>query len=220
LSSDDPSADFDPDYASASADDDGPRRSKRRQPRKPRKITPEYLRRVALHYLDRYAATEGSLRAVLKRRIRKSATIHELDDDVPVWVDALIDDMKRLGFINDAAFAQTRAVSMHRSGKSSRAIRQTLAGKGISRDVLDEGLESAAEELGHGEDSRAMDRAAAFELARRKRLGAFNTDAAKRAERRDKDMAALARRGFGYDICRAVVEASDPDELADRFELS
>ena len=90
MSSDDPSADFDPDYASArpqgrgDADEDGSSQGRRqgrnrggntgsstgsskgrRQPRKPRKITPEYLRRVALHYLDRYSATEASLRAVL-----------------------------------------------------------------------------------------------------------------------------------------------------------
>ncbi|HCI00097.1 MAG TPA: hypothetical protein DFJ59_04830, partial [Alphaproteobacteria bacterium] len=81
MSSDDPSADFDPDYASArpqgrgEAGEDGPqqnprrgRNAGRRQLRKPRKITPEYLRRVALHYLDRYSATEASLRAVLNRR--------------------------------------------------------------------------------------------------------------------------------------------------------
>ena len=222
LSSSDPFADSDPDYASESRDDTragGAASSKRRQPRKPRKISPEYLRRVALHYLDRYSATENSLRAVLKRRIRKSATIHELDDDVPLWVDALIDDMKRLGFINDAAFAQTRAVSLHRSGKSSRAIAQTLIGKGIRGDVLDDAIKAASDELGHGDDRRAMDRAAGFEFARRRRLGVFNPDPVKREDRKDKDMATLARRGFGYEICRAVVEAQDEEALRDRLEL-
>lgn len=226
MSSSDPFADSDPDYASESRDGDraGDRSgrqgaSKRRQPRKPRKISPEYLRRVALHYLDRYSATESSLRAVLKRRIRKSATIHELDDDVPVWVDALVEDMKRLGFINDAAFAQTRAVSLHRSGKSSRAIAQTLIGKGIRGEVLDDAMNAASDELGHGDDRRAMDRAAGYEFARRRRLGVFNPDPAKREDRRAKDMAALARRGFGYEICRAVVEAQDEDALRDRLEL-
>ena len=240
LSSDDPSADFDPDYASArpagrgDADEDGSsqgrrrgrnagrdteRNTGRRQPRKPRKITPEYLRRVALHYLDRYSATEASLRAVLNRRIRKSATLHEPDPDIPAWVDALLDDMKRLGFINDEAFAQTRAVSLHRSGKSARAIRQTLVGKGIRGEALDRAVAAAADELGHGADTRAMDRRAGLEFARRRRLGVFNPLSEVRAERREKDMAALARRGFSYDICLAVVEARDEDDLRDRLEL-
>lgn len=222
LSSSDPLADMDPDHASQSQDAaaDRPRRSTgRRQPRKPRKITPEYLRRAALHYLDRYAATEASLRAVLKRRIAKSATIHELDEAVPEWVDALIVDMKRLGFVDDAAFAQTRAVSLHRSGKSSRAIAQRLISKGIQGDALDDALRAASEELGHGEDKRAMDRTAAVALAQRRRLGVFNPDPVKREARRTKDMAALARRGFGYDICQAVVDAEDERALRDRLEL-
>ena len=105
---------------------------------------------MALHYLDRYSATEASLRAVLNRRIRKSATLHEPDPDIPAWVDALLEDMKRLGFINDEAFAQTRAVSLHRSGKSARAIRQTLVGKGIRGEALDRAMAAAADELGHG----------------------------------------------------------------------
>ena len=222
MSSSDPFADSDPDYASESrveASEPDKHRSKRRQPRKPKKITPEYLRRVALHYLDRYTATEASLRAVLQRRIRNSAKVHEPDPDIPQWVDALVEDMKRLGFIDDAAFAQTRAVSLHRSGKSSRAIAQTLIVKGIRGEVLDDALNAASDELGHGEDRRAMDRAAGFEFARRRRLGVFNPDEARRTERRDKDMAALARRGFGYDICRAVVEAFDEDDLRARLEL-
>ena len=240
MSSDDPSADFDPDYASArpagrgEADGDGSsqgrrqgrntgsntgRNAGRRQPRKPRKITPEYLRRVALHYLDRYSATEASLRAVLNRRIRKSATLHEPDPDIPAWVDALLEDMKRLGFINDEAFAQTRAVSLHRSGKSARAIRQTLVGKGIRGEALDRAMAAAADELGHGEDTRAMDRRAGLEFARRRRLGVFNPLSEVRAERREKDMAALARRGFSYDICLAVVEARDEDDLRERLDL-
>jgi len=222
LSSDDPFADSDPDHAPESQDgerDGFGKGNKRKQPRKPRKITPEYLRRVAVHYLDRYSATEASLRAVLKWRIRKSATIHELDDDVPLWVDELVTDMQRLGFIDDAAFAQTRAVSLHRSGKSSRAIAQTLVGKGIRGEALDDAINAASEELGHGDDRRAMDRVAGFEFARRRRLGVFNPDPAKREERRDKDMSALARRGFGYEICRAVVESHSEEQLRDRLEL-
>jgi len=50
-------------------------------------------------------------------------------------------------------------------------------------------------------------------------LGVFNPDPVKREDRKDKDMATLARRGFGYEICRAVVEAQDEEALRDRLEL-
>ena len=85
--------------------------------------------------------------------------------------------------------------------------------------MLDDAIKAASDELGHGDDRRAMDRAAGFEFARRRRLGVFNPDPVKRKARRDKDMAALARRGFGYEICRAVVEAYDEDALRDLLEL-
>jgi regulatory protein len=49
-------------------------------------------------------------------------------------------------------------------------------------------------------------------LARRRRLGPYRPEADREA-RREKDLAALARAGFGYDIARTVIEASDIEAL-------
>lgn len=48
-------------------------------------------------------------------------------------------------------------------------------------------------------------------LARRRRLGPFRRTG--REEHREKDMAALGRAGFGYQIARKVVDAEDPDAI-------
>ncbi|MHA1114431.1 MAG: regulatory protein RecX, partial [Alphaproteobacteria bacterium] len=54
----------------------------------------------------------------------------------------------------------------------------------------------------------AADLAAAIAYARRRRLGPWRVAAA-RAERRERDLAALARAGFNYDLARRVVDAPD-----------
>ena len=77
-------------------------------------------------------------------------------------------------------------------------------------------MAAAADELGHGEDTRAMDRRAGLGLPP---AAARGLQSAERGPGRaaGKDMAALARRGFSYDICLAVVEARDEDDLRDRL---
>ena len=55
--------------------------------------------------------------------------------------------------------------------------------------------------------------AAAVAFARRRRLGPFRT--AKRAEHRDKDLAALGRGGVQLSDGERVVNAEDPDNIED-----
>ena len=57
-----------------------------------------------------------------------------------------------------------------------------------------------------------MELQAAIALARRRRLGVYRLAAA-RADYRDRDLAALARAGFSYDIARRVIEAEDEAAL-------
>jgi regulatory protein len=55
--------------------------------------------------------------------------------------------------------------------------------------------------------------AAAAAYARRRRLGPFRRVPEERAERRQKDLAALARRGFGYGVAKQVIDADDFSDL-------
>ncbi len=54
---------------------------------------------------------------------------------------------------------------------------------------------------------------AALRYARRRRLGPFCRG--DRFERREKDLAALARAGFGVAFARPVIDADDADALID-----
>ena len=49
--------------------------------------------------------------------------------------------------------------------------------------------------------------------ARKRGLGPYREPATRR-EARDKDLASLGRRGFGYDLARRVIDADDPEALA------
>ena len=185
-------------------DNDTPRRRRR----KPRAITPAYLEKAALFYLERYASSSQNLKAVLRRKVWRAAREVEIDRDAADgWIDAVVAKLQRAGLLNDKAYAEMRVMSLRRQGESARAIRMKLAAKGVDAETIVRALDRQEDEND--------DLAAAIAYARRRRLGPFRA-AAQRDERRDKDMAALARKGFGLEICRAVIDASDEDELSER----
>jgi len=188
--------------------DKGP--SDKRGPRIPRKITPERLANIALHYLERYASSSENLRRVLERRVFK-ASYHHADMDVEAangWIDDLIKRYQQAGLLNDLTYAETRARSLMSRGTAARVIRMKLIAKGVDTDTIDQALEALVDE--HPEPELA----AAIKLARRRRLGPY-ADPAKREEKKDRDLAAMARSGFSYDMARRVIECEDTDELED-----
>ncbi|MDB5366638.1 MAG: RecX family transcriptional regulator [Rhodospirillales bacterium] len=161
----------------------------------PKKITPAYLEAAALHYLARFASSAANLRRVLLRRVQRSAK-HWGDDPAQFTglVDALVKRYAASGLIDDQRYAEAKVASERRRGRSSRAIAQRLAAKGIASEITRKAIDEH-----EGDDATA---ARAF--ARRRRLGPFRS--AKRSEYRDKDLAALGRAGFVYEIARSVVD--------------
>lgn len=178
-----------------------------------REVTPRYLENAALYYLERFATSAANLRAVLMRKVAKSAYHHGTDTkEGEVWIDALIARFCASGLLDDRAYSEARVASLRRQGNSARTIRGKLLQKGVDVEIIEEALEN------HGaEDDRSVrdeEADAAMRLARRRRLGPF-APAARRAARRDKDMAALARAGFSYDIARRIIDAAPEDPEAE-----
>lgn len=173
----------------------------------PPRITLSYLENAALHYLERFAASSAGLRRVLMRKIDRSVAHWggERADHV-AQVDAVIAKLTRLGYLDDQAYAAMKTRALNRQGKGSRAIRATLAAKGVEADTIAHALDGLCE------DHAEPDLEAAIRLARKRRLGPYRA-ADKRAETRAKDLAALARSGFDFDIARRVIEAESPDAL-------
>jgi regulatory protein len=170
--------------------------------RVPRRISPAYLQRAALHYLERYSVPAAQLRRVMARKIALSCRHH--GEDPAIHAAALDDVVARCiasGLIDDRRFAEARAVTLRRRGQSQRTVAAKLAAKGVSRELVAEvAVVEAADE-----------RAAARVAAKRRRLGPWRAEEA-RAEFRQKDLATLARLGFDYATARAVLdEETEPD---------
>ncbi|WP_343031145.1 RecX family transcriptional regulator [Roseospira navarrensis] len=158
-----------------------------------------------MFYLQRFSASSERLRRVLWRRVERSARIHPDVDRAAAaaWIDAIVEKFERLGLLDDAKHAETKAGALFRRGDSRRAIAARLRADGVDRDTVDTALEALEE---HAPDP---DLAAAATLARRKRLGPYRSCAAARAEHRQRDMAALARKGFAPSVALAVLDAED-----------
>ncbi len=177
------------------------------KPKKPRKASPKRLESIALHYLQRFASSSENLRRVLMRRVVKSAWAHDTDPEEAVpWIDDIIVRFRRSGLLDDAGYAEGLTHSLSRRGMPRRAIRARLRQKGVDGDVIDTALARLTEEVGD------PDLAAALALVRRRRLGPYRASDAS-AEFRAKDLAAMARAGFGYDVARRVIEAESPEAL-------
>ena len=177
--------------------------------RGPAKVTAKSLENAALHYLQRFSTSSENLRRVLMRRVWRSATAHGTDTDQGAeWVDDVVAKMVSKGFVNDRLFAEGRVRSLLGRGMPLRGIRLQLREKGVDREIIDDVLRLVEEDDGD------VDFAAAVALAKRRRLGPFSLRE-DRDQRREKDMAALARAGFTFDVARRVIDAETPEELED-----
>ncbi|MGB0747458.1 MAG: regulatory protein RecX [Magnetospiraceae bacterium] len=174
----------------------------------PRKITPDRLQNIALHYLARYAASEAALRRVLVRRVDRALMAHGGDRAALLeMVEDLIGRLRAKGFLDDAAYAAGQSGSLRRRGASRRQILAKLSEKGVDRETAMMALAAVDAE------NDTTDLTAAIALARRRRLGPYRVSAEARADRRMKDMAALARAGFAPDVARRVIDAQTVEAL-------
>jgi regulatory protein len=173
------------------------------RPRRPPKpVTAERLHRIALHYLERYASSAANLRRVLMRRVDRAARAGISDrEEGTALVAKEVERCRASKLVDDAVYAEGRVQSLHRKGKPRSAIKRALAAKGVGAEEIEQAIG------GLTRDEANPDLAAAFTLARRRRLGPFRLDA--REENRQRDMAVLGRAGFSFEIARKIVEAED-----------
>jgi len=180
------------------------------------------LMNKAIDYLGRYSSSSHKLGAVLDRFARRKLDAHD-----PAEITAAIaDTVSRcidLGYLDDTAFAAGQARNHRRLGRSARGIKQRLRQHRIDESAIAAALETADEDVAHG------DLYAAFQLARRRRIGPFdstltalrNTDQAAFRQRRHRQLGVIARAGFPIDICQRVLDVhseSDADRLIAALE--
>ena len=179
--------------------------------RKPaRPITAKYLQNAAAFYLERYPSTAEGLRRVLNRRVRRAEMAEApIVENVKQTIEAIVAKFVAAGVIDDRAFAQTKARALHRRGSSNRVTRQRLRFAGVDGDTLDKAMAGLDQEL--DTDPRQREWQAAVALARRRRLGPFRQK--DRTDHRTRDLAAMARGGFDYQLAKKVIDARDADAL-------
>ncbi len=198
------------------------RRPEKRKKRMPRKATAKHLENAALYYLQRFATSAENLKRVLMRKVLRSAHFHGTDaDEGEARVKDLIKRYRASGLLDDTVFARARAASLHRRGNSARQIRGKLRQKGVADEDIETALAALQQEAGTGPSpdrekqqeagdggkaggAEDIELAAALIYAKRRRFGRF---AGKKPppEQRQKQLAALARAGFSYDIARQVL---------------
>ncbi|HZH50571.1 MAG TPA: regulatory protein RecX [Microvirga sp.] len=164
----------------------------------PRKVTPAYLQRAAMAYLERYSSSAENLRRVLRRKVEKRCRLRGEDPaEFHDAIDEVVAKSLRSGLVDDTRYAEARVATLRRRGGSARAIQAKLAAKGIDRATVAQALESQEDD----------EETAALAFARRRKLGPFRPG--ERAPYRDKDMAAMARAGFRFDVARRIIDAED-----------
>lgn len=168
------------------------------------------LQEAALTYLARYAATEAGLRRVLQRRIDRwtrraeDSGVESVADQASTARSSVHEVIQRLitsGVLNDVAYADARAHSLVRAGRSRRAVALHLAAKGIDPDTAQSALAP--------HDGSEL--AAALVLARRRRIGPFRSGAAPDEAGRRRELGVLARAGFPQSVARQAL-AMDADQ--------
>lgn len=155
------------------------------------------LEQAALFYAGRYATTRAKLGAYLVRKLRERGWE---GPEAPA-VEALVERMAALGYVDDRAFASARASALTRRGYGIRRVSVALRAAGIAEADSSEARETAEE--GAWE--------AALRFAERRKIGPF---AAAEADRpaRDKAYAAMLRAGHPPAIVRRIVTAK-PGEI-------
>jgi regulatory protein len=175
------------------------------------------LYQTALAHLARYAATEAGLRHVLHRVVdRWARTQADPEAAAPAItaareaIEGAIGRLVQAGAISDAAFAEHRAKSLARGGRSNRAVQARLIAKGVAPELARAASVSDAE----------TELAAALVLARRRRIGPYRAkgddpDAAARM----KELGLLARAGFSRDIADKALNMTREEAESRIFEL-
>ncbi len=168
------------------------------------------LREAALSYIARYSSTELGLRRILTNRVDRWRS--QQPDAPPdtitrlrTIVDQVVATLVQGGLVNDKSFAEAKAASLRRQGRSRRSSRARLIAKGVSAELVKQALP----------DDPDADLAAAVMTARRRRLGAFGNRSGAVAHDGSRDLAKLVRAGFSIATAQRALamESEEAEEL-------
>ena len=162
-----------------------------RSPRRPRPPLDEAaLKELGLAYVARFATSRAKLGDYLRRKLRERGWAGSGEPPVA----AIVAWAAEAGFIDDPAYALSKARALGARGFGERRVGQALRAAGIEDD-------DGAAARDHARDTADE---AALRFARRKRLGPF---AVTPPDRRDSDkaLAAMIRAGHPFELARRTL---------------
>ena len=171
-------------------------RSNGRKPRPP--LDPRRLDELALAYVGRFATTRVKLASYLSRKIRERGWAGEQ----PAEVEAVVERLAGLGYVDDSAFALSKSRSLTSRGYGSRRVNQALRAAGV-------GEEEGVEARQHAEADAVE---SALRFARRRRIGPFGERKSDRAAS-EKALAAMLRAGHSFALSRAILALEPGAEI-------
>lgn len=168
---------------------------RRRKPAK--KITPQRLKNIGLYYLKRFESSVENLRSVLQKRVNRYALENPDFDkhEAYQWIENILTDFEKLHYLDDKRFTEIKVRHYLSAGKPARYIQNKLREKGVA----DAKIEEMLDEFGYDPENMVL------ALAKRKKIGPFRPDEEQRKACRQKDMAALIRAGFDYDVVSEIM---------------
>lgn len=167
--------------------------------RVPKPLDAARLEDLALAYAARFATSAAKLESYLNRKLRERGWAGAEDPPVASLVARFVS----AGYVDDRAFAISKAGGLLRRGYGGRRIDQTLMAAGITEEIRAEARGSAGNQ-----------REAALALARKRRFGPFGTAGGDR-DLRQKQIAAILRAGHPLDSARRIVDAENAAALED-----
>lgn len=176
--------------------------SNRNPDRGPPPLDAGALERLALRYVERYATTQAKLERYLARKLHERGwTADEVGIGDAGGADAalaaLVARTVALGYVDDAAFAETRVAALARRGYGARRRRDALRAAGVG---------TAAAAQGEAEAADADGWPSALAFARRRRIGPY-ADAPADADTRRRQLGAMLRAGHAPRVANALVQA-------------
>jgi regulatory protein len=156
------------------------------------------LNELAISYVGRFATSRSKLRRYLQRKIGERGWGGAQEANL----DELVGRLADLGYVDDRAYALSKARSLSARGYGEGRLKQALHGAGIR------------EEEGAGARDLAASEAveSAIRFARRRRLGPFASEAPD-PRLREKAIGAMLRAGHRLSIARAIVSLPPGAEI-------
>ena len=168
-----------------------------------RPLTVKRLTNIALYYLGRYESSVEQLRKILLRRVLKERM---KGADIPADIDAAVDSIviKAVadGYVDDRRFAEGVVRWCQSAGKSRRYLIGKLKTAGIDSDLILE-LTAALTD---------SDLDAARRFVQKKKIGCCRP-LEKQKECFKKDLAAMARAGFSFEVAKQALETGEDGDF-------